>query len=236
MSDSNVLVVGASQGIGRALCKRLVAAGHQVVGTSRSPDQYQHTGVHYIRCDVQAEQMEFDVEQLPERLDGVVYCPGTITLKPFHRLASADFRHDYSINVQGAVEILQICLSRLKKSDRASVVLFSTVAVETGMPFHASIAAAKGAVEALTRSLAAEWAPRIRVNAIAPSLTQTQLAEKLIGNEKQLAAAEQRHPLKQIGQPDDIAALAEYLLSVQSKFVTGQILKADGGLSALRLF
>ena len=174
--------------------------------------------------------------EIPEVLDGLVYCPGTINLKSFHRLTEEEFLNDFQVNLLGATRALQLALPALKKSPSASVVLFSTIAVKCGMPFHASIAAAKGAVEGLTRSLAAEWAPKIRVNAIAPSLTDTRLAASLLGDEKRREAAAERHPLKSIGQPEHVAEIVAYLLSDSAKFTTGQILRPDGGLSSVRLF
>lgn len=172
---------------------------------------------------------------LPDRLDGFVYFPGTINLKPFHRLTDDDFLLDWQINFLGAIRLLRAALPSLKVPDHASIVLFSTVAVTTGMPFHSSIAAAKGAVEALTRSLAAELAPKIRVNAIAPSLTRTPLASSLLANEQRIEASKMRHPLQEIGDPADVAATVEFLLGEESRFMTGQVLALDGGLSRLRL-
>jgi NAD(P)-dependent dehydrogenase (short-subunit alcohol dehydrogenase family) len=179
---------------------------------------------------------DFPVDQLPETLEGLVYCPGSIRLQPFSRLRDEDFRVDFEVNLLGAVRVLRAVLPSLKAADRASVVLFSTVAVGTGMPMHASIAAAKGAVEGLTRSLAAELAPGIRVNAIAPSLTDTPLAAGLLRSERQRAAAAERHPLGRIGQPSDLAATARFLLSEEAGWVTGQVLNVDGGMGALRRF
>jgi NAD(P)-dependent dehydrogenase (short-subunit alcohol dehydrogenase family) len=170
-------------------------------------------------------------------LHGVVYCPGTIRLKPFHRLTIDDFLENLQINYLGAVKIIQACLTRLKKSSAgASILLLSTVAVKTGMPFHASIAGAKAAIEGLTRSLAAELAPRIRVNAIAPSLTDTPLATRLLSSEKKRQAAADRHPLKRIGTPQEIARSAVFLLSDAGAWMTGQIIHVDGGMSDLKTF
>jgi NAD(P)-dependent dehydrogenase (short-subunit alcohol dehydrogenase family) len=165
-----------------------------------------------------------------------VYFPGTISLKPFHRISHDDFARDLQINLLGAVHALQSALPALKASGNASVVLFSSIAVAQGMSFHASIAAAKGAVEGLARSLAAEWAPLIRVNVLAPSLTDTPLAQSLLSDETKRAAAAKRHPLQQVGQADDIVALLDFLISDHSRFMTGQILRPDGGLSSVRLF
>jgi NAD(P)-dependent dehydrogenase (short-subunit alcohol dehydrogenase family) len=172
----------------------------------------------------------------PERLDGFVYFPGSISLKPFHRLTPEDFQRDLQVNLFGAIAALQSALPALKASGNASVVLFSTVAVAQGMPMHASIAAAKGAVEALARSLAAEWAPTIRVNVIAPSLTDTPLAGALLNSDLKKEAAGKRHPLQQVGRSEDMAALVAHLLSGSSRFMTGQVLHVDGGLSAVRTF
>jgi NAD(P)-dependent dehydrogenase (short-subunit alcohol dehydrogenase family) len=178
-----------------------------------------------------------DLNDLPEELHGIAYCPGTIVLKPFQRLSVEDFMQDYRINLLGAVKVIQACLKQLKKSSSgASIVLFSTVAVQTGMAFHASVASAKGAVEGLTRSLAAEFAPRIRVNAIAPSLTDTPLAQALLSSDAKRKASADRHPLRRIGSAEEMARLAAHLLSDDAAWMTGQILHLDGGMGALRVF
>jgi NAD(P)-dependent dehydrogenase (short-subunit alcohol dehydrogenase family) len=227
MSDTkNFLIVGGSSGIGKALAKQLSQAGHRVITTSRAA-----SGFH--RYD--AVQDQLNLAELPEVLHGVAYCPGTINLKPFHRLTENDFMEDFRINVLGAVRTLQQTLPLLKNSDGAAVVLFSTVAVQQGMAFHASVAAAKGAVEGLAKSLAAEWAPKIRVNVIAPSLTDTKLAEKLLATDEKKKAAADRHPLKQLGSAEDMAQMAAFLLTNQSGWITGQVFHVDGGLSSVRL-
>lgn len=223
------LVVGGTSGIGLALVRALVAQGHGVHVWARTPTRID--GAQVVANDA---VVSLNVNSLPEQLDGFVYCPGSINLKPFHRLSADDFAHDWQVNVMGAVNCLQAVLPKLKKAEQASVVLFSTVAVGVGMPFHASIASAKGAVEGLTRSLAAEWAPKIRVNAVAPSLTKTPLAEKLLATEEKVEAAAKRHPLQQVGSPEDIAAMATFLLSDESRWITGQVFHVDGGLSSVK--
>lgn len=227
MSDTkNFLIIGGSSGIGKALTRQLLQAGHNVISTSR-------TDSDLYSFDAVTDQ--FTLSELPQVLDGVVYCPGTINLKPFHRLTENDFMEDFRINVLGAVRTLQQILPLLKNANQASVVLFSTVAVQNGMAFHASVATAKGAVEGLARSLAAEWAPKIRVNVIAPSLTDTRLAEKLLATDEKKKAAAERHPLKRIGDAEDIARMTAFLLTDQSSWVTGQVFHVDGGLSGVRM-
>ncbi len=236
MDTKNYLIVGGSSGIGLEIAIALQEKSHTVYVASRSNDALTDLdGVHYLRLDVQSES--FDFEGLPDVLDGIVYCPGTIRLKPFHRLTMDDFLEDWQVNFLGAVKTIQACLPRLKKSKSgAAIVLFSTVAVKTGMPFHASVAGAKAAVEGLTRSLAAEFAPRIRVNAIAPSLTDTPLAQGLLSSEEKRKASAERHPAKRIGTPQEMAQIAAHLLSDASAWMTGQIIHVDGGMSALRTF
>ena len=223
-------VIGGNSGIGLAAVQRLKSAGHHLHVAGRKVEAL---------ADTQVSTQFFDAASAsalvwPDKLDGLIYCPGTIQLKPFHRLTAEDFQKDFQINVLGAVAALQSALPALKASSNASVVLFSTVAVAQGMPMHASIASAKGAIEGLTKSLAAEWAPLIRVNAIAPSLTDTALASFLLNSDLKKEAAAKRHPLQRIGAPDDAAQLVEYLLSDAAKFMTGQILHWDGGLSSVR--
>lgn len=233
MISSSFLVVGGSAGIGLALTRALVDAGAEVTVASRHGDALEGLpGVRHVACDVR--DPEFDLPGLPERLDGLAYCPGTITLKPFQRLKAGDFIEDLQVNLLGAVRSVQLALGALQRADRAQVVLFSSVAAQVGMPFHASVAAAKGAVESLTRALAAEFAPGMCVNAIAPSLTDTPLARGLLATEEKRKAMAERHPLKRIGAPEEIAALASALLRGEYGWASGQVFRLDGGLSTLR--
>jgi len=227
---ANFLIIGGTKGIGHALTQSLIKQNHQVFFAARNQIELERAS--FIELDV-TQEVNSQFDDLPDVLDGVVYCPGSINLKPFTRLSSADFLRDLQINLLGAVTCLQALHPRLKKSEQASVVLFSSVAATRGMAFHASIAASKAAVEGLTKSLAAEWAPAIRVNCVAPSLTQTSLAEKLTNTAEKIETAAQKHPLKRIGQPDEIAALANFLLSPQSGWMTGQVLHVDGGMSGV---
>ena len=181
------------------------------------------------------EDEKFDPDYLPNELDGLVYCPGSINLKPFARIKPEEFTEDFNLQVGGAIRVVQAVLPRLKASEAASVVFFSTVAVQSGFNFHTQVSASKGALEGLTRALAAEMAPTIRFNCIAPSLTDTPLASKLLSNEEKKKANAARHPLKKIGNPADIAEMAAFLLSEKSGWITGQIFHVDGGISSLRI-
>lgn len=236
MDKKNIFVIGGSSGIGFEIVKQLMGDQNEIIVGSRTNESLaEYPQVQHLKLDV-AEDLS-DLEGLPDVLQGLVYCPGTIVLKPFQRLTSADFQKDWEVNFLGAVKVIQACLKNLKKSPTgASIVLFSTVAVKVGMPFHASVASAKAAVEGLTRSLAAEFAPRIRVNAIAPSLTATPLAAPLLSSEDRQKASAERHPLKRIGTPQEIAGLAHYLMSPEGTWITGQVLCVDGGMSAIRTF
>lgn len=236
MKTQQYFIVGGSSGIGLEIVRALYSEGHSLFVGSRSNEALsEFDGLHHLSLDVQADSI--DVDGLPKILDGLVYCPGSIRLKPFQRLTIEDFMQDLQVNFLGAVKTIQACLPRLKKSPTGSaIVLFSTVAVKTGMPFHASVAGAKAAVEGLTRSLAAEFAPRIRVNAIAPSLTDTPLAQGLLSSEEKRKASAERHPAKRIGTPQEVAQIAVHLLSETSAWMTGQIIHVDGGMSALRTF
>lgn len=227
---ANYLIIGCSSGIGAAISKRLIQNGETVYGLSRRTPDHNGLAEHKV-ADVLSNEFP-DISNWPA-MDGLVYAPGSINLKPFNRLTEQDFNNDFKVNVLGAVQSLQKALPLLKQAELASVLLFSTVAVQRGMPFHASVAAAKGAVEGLTRSLAAEWAPKIRVNAIAPSLTETPLASMLLNTDAKKQSSADRHPLKRIGTDHDIASAAIWLLSKESSWVTGQVIHVDGGLSAI---
>jgi NAD(P)-dependent dehydrogenase (short-subunit alcohol dehydrogenase family) len=224
------VIVGASSGIGFELAKKL-STSNNITALSRSEKEVNTlSNTTYYSVDISEENPNFPVLDNP--IDGLIYCPGTINLKPFRSLRAEDYLNEWNINFLGAVKTIKHFLPQLQQAENSSIILFSTVAVQTGMAFHASIAAAKGAVEGLTRSLAAEFAPKVRVNAVAPSLTNTPLADKLINAEAKLKSAEDRHPLKKIGQPNDIANAVLYLLD--ANWVTGQIISVDGGMSALR--
>lgn len=226
------IVIGGSQGIGQAIVSKLISEGHQVINLSRNPCDVQ--GVENIQYDA-LETNESIFNTISGPVDGLVYCPGSINLKPFHRLTTGDFEKDFQVNVLGAVQAIQGFLPLLKAAATSSIVLFSTVAVQTGMGFHASIASSKGAIEGLTRSLAAELASsKIRINAIAPSLTQTPLANALLNSDEKIEAAGKRHPLGRVGQAADLANMAVFLLHPENSWITGQILKVDGGMGDLR--
>lgn len=230
---ANILLVGGSHGIGLAMREQLLAADHQVWLACRSPEQLPaHRNLTPIHWD--AMQAPFPAEALPAHLHGVAYCPGSITLKPFARLTEADFLHDWQLNFLGAVRTLQAARPALQAAGQAQVLLFSSVAAQTGLNFHASIAAAKAAIEGLTRALAAEWAPAIRVNAIAPALIDTPLAAALLNTDAKRQAMAERNPLKQIGSAQAVAELACWLLTATHHFATGQVFALDGGLSRLR--
>ncbi|MEZ4903288.1 MAG: SDR family oxidoreductase [Spirosomataceae bacterium] len=231
-SGKNILIVGASSGIGLAIAQSLQTEGATLFTASRTtPVGIQST---HLTWDV-AQPAAGIFDTLPEVLHGIVYAPGTINLKPFQRFSLEDFKQDFDINVLGAVAAIQANLTRLRKAGGASIVLFSTVAVQMGMGFHASIATAKGAVEGLTRSLAAELAAvKIRCNALAPSLTDTPLANALLSTNEKREASNKRHPIGRVGTAQDLAAAAKLLLSDEGSWITGQVIGIDGGMGRLK--
>jgi 3-oxoacyl-[acyl-carrier protein] reductase len=168
-----------------------------------------------------------------ENISGIVYFPGTIVLKPFKQLGLEDFKNDYDINVLGLLKILKYYQSSL--IDGSSLVFISTVAAKLGMPFHSSISMCKASLEALAISLAAEWAPKVRVNCVAPSLVNTKLAKRFFRNDKQKEMMSERHPLKKTGKSEDISHTIEFLLSNKSNWVSGQVFNIDGGMSSLKI-
>ncbi len=229
------IIVGGSSGIGLALTQELSIAGNNVIVMSRNNENVKDlTNVIHYRVDVSDSSPAFP--EIIGAINGIVYSPGSITLKPFKNLKPEQFLSDFNINLLGAVKVISRYFENLNEAGNGSIVLYSTVAVQTGMNYHASIAAAKGAVEGLTRSLAAEFAPSIRVNCIAPSLTNTPLAERLLNSDAKKSAAAERHPLKKIVSAEDIASLTAFLLLDKTAFITGQIIKADGGLSSIHSF
>jgi NAD(P)-dependent dehydrogenase (short-subunit alcohol dehydrogenase family) len=227
------LIVGGTSGIGLETVKILCENNKLIVFSRKNELTLDNENIKYYQVDVTKDLNEFP--EISESLNGLVYLPGTITLKPFQNLKLEDFQYDMEINFYGAIKTVKKYLNNLKTSQKASIVLFSSVAAQTGMPYHSSISSAKSGLEGLTRSLAAEFAPYIRVNCIAPSITITPLAEKFINNETKLNALEERHPLKRIGSASEIAKLVEFLLSNNSEFITGQIITVDGGIGTLKI-
>ncbi len=227
------VVFGGSRGIGAALVSVLLKDGHAVLNVSRNDSEEKHVNLSYHSLDV----LKQDWDGLPalQEIHGLAYCPGSIDLKPLRRVSVDDMKEAMDVNLYGALKAIQWAYPVMRKTPNAAVVLFSTVAVSQGMPFHTVVASAKGAVEGFAKSLAAEFAPKVRVNCIAPSLTDTELAGDLLRDDKRREASAERHPLKRIGQREDIAHAAQYLLGEESSWVTGQILHVDGGMSSVRV-
>lgn len=226
----NILLIGGSYGIGLAIANAL-EKDNAIFVASRTADGLIGLNVTHIPFDASTDTL--DISKLPVVIDGLVYCPGSINLRPFKGLKIDTFESDLKINFLDMIKIIQTVLPQLTASNQSSVVLFSSVAASMGMPFHTSVAAAKGAVEGFAKALAAEYAPKIRVNVIAPSLTNTPLADKFLNNESKQEKSAERHPLKRFGQPEDLAQMATFLLSEKSSWMSGQILHVDGGMSTL---
>lgn len=226
----NLFLVGGSYGIGLSIVKTL-SRDHNIYVASRTGEGLQDYGVRHIPFDVQSDHL--DLSALPTTIHGFVYCPGTINLKPFKMLSLDNFREEMELNFFSLVKVTKSILPKM--AEDSSMVFFSTIAVGSGMPFHSSIAAAKGAVEGFAKSLAAEYAPKIRVNCIAPSLVETPLSKRLLNNDRKRDIMANRHPLKRFGKPIDIANTASFLLKEESAWITGQVFGIDGGLSSLNL-
>ena len=225
----NYIIIGGSSGIGKELVHLLENQGENILATYNKNNIADRQNVNYIKFDVLTDTLNLD--DLPEEIHGLAYCPGSINLKPFHRFTDEDFIEDFKLQVLGATKIIRHLLPKIKKSQDGSIVLFSTVAVQSGFSFHSQVAMSKGAIEGLTRSLAAELSPTIRVNAIAPSLTNTNLAKKFLNTPEKISLQSEKNPLKKVGNARDIAEAAVYLLTQKSSWITGQILHVDGGFS-----
>ncbi len=226
------IVAGGSSGIGLELVQDLIREGNEVHVFSRNKPEVEETPqLIFHQWNALSDVPNLEIF---EEINGLVYLPGTINLKPFHRFTLTEWQEEMQINTFGAAIFLQQALTGLKKA-KGSAVLMSTVAVQTGMPFHTSISMAKGAIEGLTRSLAAEWAPAIRVNAIAPSLTDTPLAAKLLSTPEKKEASAKRHPLQRVGEVGDFSSAIRFLLDEKNSWITGQILHVDGGMGSLRV-
>lgn len=228
----NYIIIGGSSGIGEELVNLLEVQENNIIATYNNNSKDNRTNVNYIKLDVTSD--ELNIDSLPEEIHGLAYCPGSINLKPFHRFKEEDFIDDFKLQVVGATKIIKQLLPKLKKTKDSSIVLFSTIAVQSGFSFHSQVSISKGAIEGLTRSLAAEFAPNIRVNAIAPSITNTGLATKFLNTQEKVNFQSEKNPLKRIGHPKDIAQTAAFLLTPQSSWITGQIIHVDGGHSNLK--
>jgi NAD(P)-dependent dehydrogenase (short-subunit alcohol dehydrogenase family) len=230
--NKNYVIIGGSSGIGKELVNILASQGNNVFATYNKNMAESHDKVHYQKYDVLNDSLNLD--SLPDEIDGLVYCPGSINLKPFKRFTDEDFISDFKLQVVGATRVIQNLLTRLTSGNNASIVLFSTIAVQNGFNFHSQVSISKGAIEGLTRSLAAELAPKIRVNAVAPSLTDTSLASKFLNTPEKITAQAEKNPLKKIGTAKDVAEAVAYLLLDKSSWITGQILHVDGGFSTIK--
>ena len=223
-----VLIIGGTKGIGRAIVSEVIEK-HEVVCLSRNTNDFTHNNYKHIKFDVLNDEFP-EIESLGT----LIYCPGTINLKPISTLTLDDFRNDFELNVIGAVKAIKKYLNLLKKSENPSILMFSTVATKLGMPYHSSVSVSKSGIDGLVKTLGAELAPKIRINAIAPTITNTDLASKILRNEKVIENLIERHPLKKILSPDEIAKMASYLISKNSSSISGQIFNMDAGIVSFK--
>ena len=225
----NILIVGGSKGIGEQVLSEMILENH-IINLSRSLPKISNTNLSNYTVDILHDELP-DLE----KLDSIVYCPGSINLKPITRLSLQDFRDDFEINLIGAVKTIQKYLPLLKRSNNGSIVLFSTVATKLGMPYHSSVAASKSAVDGLVKTLGAELAPKIRVNAVAPTITNTDLASNILRNDKIVENMVERHPLKKILVPNEVAKMVKFLISDDSSSISGQTFNLDAGIVSFKI-
>ena len=225
----NIVIIGGSKGIGNAILLQQLE-NNSVYNISRSAPDITHPNlIHYPISILEDDLPEIEV------VDVLIYCPGSITLKPILSLNLDDFRNDFEINVIGAVKAIQKYLPALKKGSNPSIVLFSTVAAKLGMPFHASIATAKAGIEGLVKSLGAELASVVRVNAIAPTITETSLSANILRNDRMKENMMERHPMKSYLKPNEVAEMVNYLISENAKSISGQVFEMDYGIVSFKI-
>ena len=226
----NIVIIGGSKGIGFEILKQQLANNNQVFNISRNAPEVSNPNLKHFELNVLT-----DILPEIENIDTLIYCPGSINLKPIGSLSIDDFRNDFEINVIGAVKAIQKYLPTLKKGNDPSIVLFSTVAVKLGMPYHASVATAKAGVEGLVKSLGAELASVVRVNAIAPTITETTLAANILRNDRMKENMVERHPMKNYLKPEEVANMANFLISENTKSISGPIFEMDYGLVTFKM-
>ncbi len=226
----NILIIGGSSGIGLEVVKQQLQNNHSVINISRTKPAISNQNLLHYDIDILQDNLP-DIEHV----DHLIYCPGSINLKPIMSLTIDDFRQDFEINVIGAVKSIQKYLPKLKQAAQPSIVLFSTVAAKLGMPYHASIATAKAGVEGLVKSLGAELAPHIRVNAIAPTITATPLSASILRNDRMKEMMAERHPLKKYLDPEEVANMVDFLISKKANAISGQVFEMDYGLVSFKI-
>ena len=224
----HILIIGGTKGIGKAIIDLLIEE-NKITCMSRNVSDYNHENYNHIELDATLDNFP-DLE----KIDSLVYCPGSINLKPISTLSIEDFRNDFELNVIGAVKSIKKYLPLLKKGENPSILLFSTVATKLGMPYHASVSASKSAIDGIVKTLGAELAPKIRINAIAPTITNTELASKILRNEKVLENMIERHPLKKILSASEVAKMAKFLIFEDGSSISGQIINMDAGIVSFK--